>query len=220
LLSGEDGKSDLKRADETVGRLKTVLTELKRRYADMLNELSGILMRELEAEQAPDAADQLGDRAENVRQISGDNRLNAFILHLSRPVQGKVDIEGIAGLAVNKPPRDWTDADLDQAKLEIAAFAQQFVRAEALAAVKGRKPKRHAMAVVVGIDGRKDARSHEFAISDHDLRAVKEVIATVEKAMASGSKQRKNVILAALAEISGKYMDDAPENSNANVAAG
>ena len=220
LLSGEGGKSDLKRADETVGRLKTVLTELKRRYADMLDELSGILLRELEAEQEPDVADHLGDRAENVRQISGDNRLNAFILHLSRPVQGKVDIEGIAGLAVNKPPRDWTDADLDQAKLEIAAFAQQFVRAEALAAVKGRKPKRHAMAVVVGIDGRKDARSHEFAISDHDLRAVKEVIATVEQAMASGSKQRKNVILAALAEISSKYMDDAHESLNANVAAG
>lgn len=218
LLSAEG--SDRKRADEAVGRLKSALADLKRRYSDMLEELSDVLLRELDAERSSDVAEGIRERAENVAQISGDLRLNAFITHLSRPSGGKVDIEGVAGLAVNKPARDWTDADLDQAKLEIAAFAQQFVRAEALAAVKGRKPKRHAMAVVVGIDGRKDARSHEFAISDHDLRAVKEVIATVEKAMASGSKQRKNVILAALAEISGKYMDDAHENSNANVAAG
>lgn len=220
LLSAEGTGSDRKRADEAVGRLKSALVDLKRRYSDMIAELSETLLRELDAERSSDIAGGIRERAENVADISGDLRLKAFITHLSRPSGGVVDIEGVAGLAVNKQPRDWTDADLDQAKLEIAAFAQQFVRAEALAAVTGRKPKRHAMAVVVGIDGRKDARSHEFAISDHDLRAVKEVIATVEKAMASGSKQRKNVILAALAEISGKYMDDANENSNANVAAG
>lgn len=218
LLSGEGTGSDRKRADEAVGRLKTALVDLKRRYPDMLGELQGMLLRELEADGADDAAEVLRDRAENIAQISGDHRLNAFIIHLSRPVAGKVDIEGIAGLAVNKSASEWTDADFDQAKLEIAAFAQQFVRAEALAAVKGRKPKRHAMAVVVGIDGRKDARSHEFAISDQDRRAVNEVIATVEHAMASASKQRKNVILAALAEISAKYMDGA--HDNANVAAG
>lgn len=219
LLSSEGTGSDRRRADEAIGRLKSALADLKRRFSDMLLELSVILLRELEADpSAADVAETLQDRAENIAQISGDHRLNAFILHLSRPMSGKVDVEGIAGLAVNKQARDWTDADLDQAKLEIAAFAQQFVRAEALAAVKGRKPKRHAMAVVVGIDGRRDARSHEFAISDQDRRAVNEVVAAVEHAMASATKQRKNVILAALAEISAKYMDDAHDSAGANVA--
>lgn len=220
LLSSEGAGSDRKRVDEAVGRLKSALSVLKRRYSDMLDELTAILLHELEAERSSNVAEMLRDRAENVAQISGDLRLNAFITHLSRPTAGKIDIEGIAGLAVNKQPRDWTDADLDQAKLEIAAFAQQFVRAEALAAVKGRRPKRHAMAVVVGIDGRKDARSHEFAISDQDRRAVNELVAAVEHAMASATKQRKNVILAALAEISAKYMDDAHEHTSANTATG
>src|SRR5581483_11109799 len=88
-------------------------------------------------------------RAENIREISGDFRLNAFIARLARWTGTVEDMEGIAGLAANKPAREWTDADLDQAKLEIASFAQQFIRTESFARVRNRKDKRHAMAVVV-----------------------------------------------------------------------
>jgi hypothetical protein len=63
-------------------------------------------------------------------------------------------------------------------------------------------------------------RSHEFAISDHDAQAVRDVIATVEQAMKSASKQRKNVILAALAEISSHYMDGPSDRPTAEPKVG
>jgi hypothetical protein len=62
------------------------------------------------------------------------------------------------------------------------------------------------MAVVVGLGERRTALSHEFSVSDDDVAAVNEVVAIVETAMAEGTPQRKNIILAALAEISSRYM--------------
>ena len=88
------------------------------------------------------------------RELDADFDLDAFVLRLSRPLDGKVDIESIASLAAHKPAKDWSDADLDRARVEIVAFAQRFVRLEALAIVNGRRPKRHAMAVVVHGGGR------------------------------------------------------------------
>lgn len=213
LFLGEDEITDRKRIANAVSRIKSTLHVLKGRYRIMLDELLTLMLRELDMEGVADAADVLRDRAENILQLSGDFDLNAFVLRLARPLEDNVDIESIASLAAHKPPKDWSDADLDKARVEIVAFAQQFVRMEALAIVKGRKPKRHAMAVVVGMGDRANARSHEFAISDHDAQAVRDVIATVEQAMASASKQRKNVILAALAEISSRYMDQPLDRS-------
>ncbi|MET4386674.1 hypothetical protein ABIB73_002419 [Bradyrhizobium sp. F1.4.3] len=215
LFMGDDGTTDSKRVREAVARIGSTVRVLKSRYRSMLDELLALMLRELDMDGVSDPAAVLRDRAENVQQISGDFDLDAFVLRLSRPLDDKVDIESIASLAAHKPAKDWSDADLDRARVEIVAFAQRFVRLEALAIVNGRKPKRHAMAVVVGMGDRRDARSHEFAISDHDAQAVRDVIATVEQAMKSASKQRKNVILAALAEISSRYMDEPSDRPTA-----
>ena len=42
----------------------------------------------------------------------------------------------------------------DRAAVELADLAQRFLRSETFARVKGRPEKRHAMAVVVGVNGR------------------------------------------------------------------
>jgi hypothetical protein len=196
---------------QAVTRVRMALSELKGRFAEMCGELRDLMLRELDVRTGADDK-VLRARAENIREISGDFRLNAFIARLARWTGTVEDIEGIAGLAANKPAREWTDADLDQAKLEIASFAQQFIRTESFARVRNRKDKRHAMAVVVGLGERRSALSHEFAVSDDDIAAVNELVATVERAMAGGSSQRKNIILAALAEISSRYMT--PDSKN------
>jgi hypothetical protein len=206
---------------QAVGRVRAALSELKGRFAAMCAELRDLMLRELDVQSGVDAA-SLRERAENISEISGDFRLNAFIARLVRWKGSDEDMEGIAGLAANKPPRDWTDADLDQAKIEIASFAQQFVRTEGFARVKNRRDKRHAMAVVVGLGERRTALSHEFAVSDDDVAAVNDVITIVEKAMAGGTPQRKNIILAALAQISSRYMTSdgakqAPESKRAKA---
>ncbi len=205
-LVGE-GRAPESRAEvaEATGRVRVALAELRGRFAAMCSELRALVLRELDVRPGA-ATSSLRARAENISEISGDFRLNAFIARLARWTGSDEDIEGIAGLAANKPARDWTDADLDQAKIEIASFAQQFVRTEGFARVGNRRDKSHAMAVVVGLGGQRTALSHEFSVSDDDIAAVNDVVTIVETAMAEGTPQRKNIILAALAEISSRYM--------------
>jgi hypothetical protein len=121
------------------------------------------------------------------------------------------DIEGLASLAANKPPRDWTDPDLNQAALELASFAQQFIRTEAFARVKGRGDKRHAMAVVVALGSQPTPTSHEFSVTEADRGAIEDLIYRVELTLREADQRQKHVILAALAELSARFMRETVE---------
>lgn len=208
LLLGDNGQiktnEDIRIIAQT---MREGLNELQNCFPLMLDGLKQLLLRELQVpSDSPDVLATLRDRADNIRQVSGDFRLNAFIGRVAQFTGNAGDLEGLAGLATNKPPRDWTDPDLDQARLEIASLAQQFIRTEAFARVKGRTDKRHAMAVVVGLEGSPQAVSQEFAIADTDKAAVQELIGRVERALVGAGLHQKDIILAALAEISARYM--------------
>jgi len=115
------------------------LEELVQSYPSMLRRLNDLMLSELQVpNSSPQSLAELRARAENVKDIGGDFRLNAFVGRLSEFSGGEEGIEGLASLAANKPPRDWTDSDLDRAALEIANLAQMFVKAENFARVKGR----------------------------------------------------------------------------------
>jgi hypothetical protein len=175
----------------------------------MLDDLRRLLLKELlVADSSEKSTASLRERAENVREISGDFRLNAFIGRLTQYQSSDSDIEGLASLASNKPPRDWTDPDLNQAALELASFAQQFIRAESFARVKGRGDKRHAMAVVVALGGQPTPTSHEFSISDADKAAIEDLIYRVELTLKQADQKGKDIILAALAELSARFMNE------------
>ena len=59
-------------------------------------------------------------------------------------------------------------------------MAQRFIRAEAFARVKGRKDKRNAMAVIVGMGGQPKLLHDEFEITERDQSAVKALIESVD----------------------------------------
>ena len=190
------------------------LEELVRAYPDMLKRLRDIMLSELEVPNlSPQSLAELRDRAKNIRQLAGDFRLEAFVGRLSRFDSSDQSFEGIASLAANKPPRDWVDPDLDQAEVELADMAQKFLRAETYARVKGRQNKRHAMAVVVGMGGRPTPVHKEFAISDLEREEVGALIKLVEAALKRSGEKRRNIILAALAELSAEYLKAAADNS-------
>ena len=109
--------------------------------------------------------------------------MEALIGRLAHYTGTEVDIEGVASLAVNKQVRDWIDADIDRATLEVSDLAQQFLRAEAFARVKGRPDKRHAIAVVVGLGGRPVPSREEFEITDDDRGAVVTIVAKMRRAI-------------------------------------
>ena len=184
------------------------LRELRQAYPAMLNRMRETLLAELQVPNAlPSMLAELRSRAENIRELGGDHRLEAFIVRLARFEGHDEDMESLAGMAVNKPPRDWVDPDIDRAVVELAEMAQRFVRAESFARVKGRQDKRHAMAVVVGMEGRPAPIHAEFDVADIDRPEVRSLIERMDTTLRESGEARRNIILAALAELSARYLE-------------
>ena len=88
-------------------------------------------------------------------------------------------------------------------------MAQRFVRAESFARVKGRQDKRHAMAVVVGMEGLPMPIHAEFDVANIDRPEVRSLIERMNTTLRESGAVRRNIILAALAELSARYLDAA-----------
>jgi hypothetical protein len=179
----------------------------------MLHRLRDMMLAELQVPNlSPQSLAELRQRAENARQLAGDFRVEAFVGRLARFDGTDGAFEGIASLAATKPPRDWVDLDLDRAMVNIAEMAQTFLRAEAYTRVKGRPEKRHAMAVVIGVAGRPAPILEEFHVTEADRDCIDALIERVASVLKGADTGRRNIILAALAELSTRYMSGGQES--------
>ena len=157
------------------------LSELGQAYPAMLHRLRETLLTEL---QVPNASApmlaELRARAENVRELSGDHRMEAFIMRLAQFFGADDDMESLASMVVSKPSPSWVDADIDRATVELADMAQRFMRVESFAHVKGRADRRHSMAVTVGISGRPATVQDEFDVTSLESPDVKALVSKIE----------------------------------------
>ncbi|MCX7177054.1 MAG: ATP-binding protein [Proteobacteria bacterium] len=158
------------RPSELGARLSGPLSELLTAYPAMLRAVDARMAEALDAPRGDDA--ELSSRASAVSRATGDLRLESFASRLQKRDGSLAAIEGILSLAANKPPRDWTDLDIDAATVAVADLALAFRRAEALVAVEGRPPGREAFAVVIGAAGRSDSVTRTFEVASRDRKAV------------------------------------------------
>lgn len=180
--------------------IESALNELGAAYGAMLAELQQSMLRALgESHGAP--LDEIRRRAATVADLTGDLRLDAFSGRLATFGASADDMEAIASLAVNKPPRDWSDRDPDQARMALADLALAFRRAEMLARVKGRNPHREAIALVVGTGESGQAVVQEFEIADRDRERIADLSMSLRDVLAKAGVD-KSVALGALAEAS------------------
>jgi hypothetical protein len=190
-----------------ISAVRSGLNELVGAYPAMLRELAATMLHEL---RIPDGTKldipELHLRAETVRGLTGNYRLDAFATRLMSYVGTEEEIEGIASLAANKPPRDWVDRDIDQARIEIAALAQEFARAEGLAHVKGRGDTRHAISMIFGDPSRPSPVTSEFDIAVTQKAEVDRLVTDLEAVLAKTNPSR-DIILAALVELGSQFTD-------------
>lgn len=203
LLDTNDG-------DAYVNALRGPITELAGAYEVMLRRVDAAMLEALDA--PADQLDRLRSRAEAVSGITGDLRQDSFATRLAKHDGSKESIEGILSLAANKPPRDWTDRDIDAAMLEISKVALRFRQAEAFVSVKGRKPNSEAFAVVIGAGSGTRMISRSFSITDRHRQAVE------SKADEIAEQLRKQglgteVLLAILAKAGMRLTADEEENN-------
>jgi hypothetical protein len=179
-------KTNLEDPSRIVGFVSEGLKTLLSAYPAMMGELEAAMLAELRVrlEGKPDPIGCLRERAATIRGLTGNYRLDAFATRLMTYDLTKENIEafeGIAALAANKPTRDWLDRDVDHARIELASLAQEFVKAEGFAHVKGRNDGRLSLAIYSS-DPRKDVPVR--AEADITTAENGEVIALAEEVLA------------------------------------
>ena len=205
VLDGCENDHD-EATSEIARRIRQGLVELQQAYTSLLHRLREMLLTELGVpNDSPEMLTELRARADNIKQLSGDLRSEAFVRRISEFAEADAYMESLASMAANKPPRLWTDSDTDRATIELADMARIFVRHEAYAHVKGRKDRRHAMAVVVGLDGQPIHDS--FEVTDQEQAKVHDLISRVRQVLSESGEEKQNIILAALARVSAEYLE-------------
>ena len=200
-----DGSFDAK---ATAILLRDALSEMRAAFPKVLDELKDLMLKELDVRgQSDEALQDLRDRADNIRQVGGDLRLEAFVGRLTQFHGTREDMEGIACLAVNKLPRDWNDVDRERAAVGLVELATSFLKTETVARVKGRKDRRHALAVVLSKEDMTHSLFKEFEVSDVDRDDIAQLAATLDRVLSKADHQSREIILAALIEVTSKYLD-------------
>jgi hypothetical protein len=184
-------------------KLKEALKELAGAYEHMLRDIQAKMLSALGATDVSWV--EVARRAEAVVGATGDLRLDAFAVRLSTFGGDLEQLEGIVSMAINRPPRDWSDRDPDAAALELASLALRFRQAEVLVAVKGRAPTRQAIGLVIGTGEAGNASLTSFDVADTDRMKVQEVARILLHAM-HNTGLPTNVLLASVAEAGGELM--------------
>lgn len=183
--------------ERVVSEIKTGLQEIAGAFDAMLVDLRAGMLRELGVAHGADGT--LKERAERIVGLTGNYRLDAFATRLRDMGDNLSAMEGLASLAANKPPRDWVDRDVDAARMELAALAQEFLRAEGLAHVKGGLKGRTRMAIYISDQGRASSLVPDFDVDEANRgRAkalAKELRASIDHRLPT------SVVMAALAEL-------------------
>lgn len=183
--------------DLTIAAIK----ELEIAYPKMLQDLANTLFNELRYNSLDDPDFRLlQQRSQTVKGLSGNFRLDALAARLDGYVGDLEQIEGIASLAANKPARDWVDRDIDAAKIELAALAQQFLRAEGLAHLKGRNDRQTSVAVYISDPSFPAPMSPYVELSEYD-REIAEGLAEEMQQLIDRSAVHPSIAVGAIARL-------------------
>lgn len=181
-------------AETLVERVSSVADELRDAYSSML---TGVRKHILEALDHTDKTiENLRTRAATVKGMTGDFKLDAFATRLQDFTASEDAVEALISLAIDKPPAQWVDRDIDAAFSKLAEWAVGFRRAETMAPLRGRPSTRRVIGVVFGASRGQDAAGF-VDISSDDTPAVDRL---VKQFLADAQGERRDVILAALAE--------------------
>lgn len=191
-----------------IEEVKQSLIELVGAYPTLMQELRKELKDELEIEEkGTSGLTELNDRARNIIHISGDFKLDAFAARLTNYEGTLSDIEGIASLAADKPPRDWIDLDVNRAKLRIAELAHKFNHIEAYGRVQNREDYRQAVAFMVGLNGKPKTYVHEFTVKRTAQKNIRAIEDKIKNVINGHGREDIELLLAALANIGADILE-------------
>jgi len=203
-------------------KFRTALSELQRRYDDLLSELLHLLFGAFHTE-GTRVREIIRFRARALENCAVEPRLRAFIHYLYDEQLDDVPwIEAIATLLTGKPPRGWTDADRARYEVMLSELARSFRHIEALSFELADRAKAGLPVGEVLRLGVTDRYSKDLeavvVVEPNEQATVAEVVIQVEELLDRlGASDRPALALAALATVSRRFLADLDAQVKPNV---
>jgi hypothetical protein len=145
--------------------------ELLSAYPALLEKFKGILFMALDHK---GSIIELNKRAENIKGISGDFGIDAFVARLTVFKDDIESLEGLLSTAITKNPKDWIDRDQEAAINALGGICSAFRNIESLNILRGKNSTRKAFAFVY-TDPQNAIISKNFDISENKLPELKKI---------------------------------------------
>jgi len=181
---------------EIAKQISEVTQELTDAYSNRLQTVEDKLLKALDEQPARIS---LRTRADSVKAVAADFKLDAFAARLANYNGELKDIEGLLMLAIGRPAKDWTDHDLNAGEVQLMKWAFEFRRIETLSHHKGVSSSRRAIGIVFA---GAETISGEIDVALEDQTTIS---ALANELIASFAETTKpEVLLAAIAEAGAK----------------
>ena len=198
--------------DEVIKKLRSAITDLRSAYERMLETLADTLASSFGYKTLSQSVlDKLAERGDRIAGLSGDFRLDAFARRLGSNNSRVSWLEGLGGLAANKPVRDWADADLERAKVEITGLAKRFQRIERILVTQ--KSDSRSIHLNGAISHGNSTREVDIAVSmtKSSAKIAKKLSADIKSVLESSEKDER-LKLAALVDVLHSLTNDQEDN--------
>lgn len=204
-LPNIDGQIDIS-DDESVNRLihkiKDGLIELRSIYKATISRFHDLILNELGVSVASESNIlEVQKRAALIKGLSGNHNMETFILHISQLTTELESFERLGWGVLNKPTRNWIDADIDRLFVEATKLTREFNSLETMTSLKGKTQSKYAFSLLS--HNRVDnigAKSEPFELSDSEISDAKDLASILRSVKNTSNKNpTKKELLAAMA---------------------
>jgi len=200
-LNGHTDISDNESVERLIHKIKDGLIELRCVYRVTISRFRDLILNELGVSVVSENnIYELKKRAGLIKGMSGNHNMETFILHASQLTTGLEAFERLGWGILNKPNRNWIDADIDRLFVEATKLAREFNCLETMTSIKGKTQSKYAFSLLShNRTNNTGAKSESFELSEQELSDAQELVSTLKTVKnQSNKKPTKRELLAAM----------------------
>lgn len=157
--------------------------------------------------------ERLTARAISLRDWIADPSLKNFVARVIDPADERTWIESVAALLSERPTKQWRDSDRAKFELSLARTARMFRNIEVLAVPSNGSTNGHAEAIRIGVTTKDGGDMEEVVhVGPEDRASLDKIVSRLGDAVqAAGMSGRKELVLAALAQVAKRMLPPSNE---------
>lgn len=206
LVEGLSFNDDIK-VKELSFKIKDGLVELRDFFGGQINRFRKHVLNELGVyAESKSSFNELKVRAEKLRGIAGQFKLDSFILQLSKIEDKTSDFEKLAGAILGKTAKAWIDMDFDRLLVETVLICREFRNLETLTSIKSVTSSSYSFALVDhNLHDSSSSKPTIFELTKSEIDDASKIMNSLKQKHKSKAEQR--ALLAALVLLSKEWAE-------------